>query len=308
MGENLVRGDNSYTVLKAPSLKSKVGSKKNSSKKKDKGTYSTHTGDDEVDFGSFHFGLAREEFVPQYEPATHDDEINQLMNQNFLIGRPGVQNEARQKSRQSFFSEIESGSVSASGLNIRRSSDSQRPVLPSDISADKTKLKPTVLNIKTKRQSEITPELDLKLKMRQKESEETILNPLAPRSVVNPLAETHPEHNRKLYISPTPGPISKMSTSLPFNPSAALPQSSWHESVIGNFKSKEKIENRLTSQMVDAKELPKMKSDKKQSEIENLFSNVNLEKVETQNMGEENFAMTGSSPMNRLHEAMGFMP
>jgi len=60
--------------------------------------------------------------------------------------------------------------------------------------------------------------------------------------------------------------------------------------------------------MVDAKELPKMKSDKKQSEIENLFSNVNLEKVETQNMGEENFVMTGSSPMNRLHEAMGFMP
>jgi len=50
--------------------------------------------------------------------------------------------------------------------------------------------------------------------MRQKESEETILNPLAPRSVVNPLAETHPEHNRKLYISPTPGPISKVNNCL----------------------------------------------------------------------------------------------
>lgn len=59
--------------------------------------------------------------------------------------------------------------------------------------------------------------------------------------------------------------------------------------------------------MVDAKELPKMKSDKKEQEMANLFSNVSRGDGFTA-QGEDNLALESSSTISHLHDAMGFMP
>jgi len=183
-------------------------------------------------------------------------------------------------------------------------------VLPAGSTIDKSKLKPTALHVKSKNFSDVTPELDLKLRMRQEEAEPT-LSPLAPKFVVNPIADSSHEQSapRKTFISQTPGPINKMSTSLPFNPNAALPQTGggWNDAVIHNYKTKEKIDNKLSSAMVDKRELPKMKEDKKEMEMANLFSSVGFDSQNNVVDG-GNDASAESGAMSGLHDALGFMP
>lgn len=51
----------------------------------------------------------------------------------------------------------------------------------------------------------------MKLKMRQHEADsQPVLSSLAPRSVVNPLADSGHEQHRKSFLSSAPGPISKV--------------------------------------------------------------------------------------------------
>ncbi|XP_067931424.1 uncharacterized protein [Watersipora subatra] len=297
-----------YKLNKHSSSKVKVKHKK---KEKRRDSYTTHTGDDEDDLGTYHFGMMHSP-SPSYNSAYGD--VDDTVNDNFVFGQAGKLPASRRDSRNSSSSDgrsqVHPGYSNGRPVGVVQP---QAPavrdgfkVLPSNVQLDRSNLKPTAVNVKTNRYSDVTPELDQKLKMRQQE-EEPMLSPMAPRSVVNPLAEAEPEQQRKSFLSPTPGPINKMSTSLPFKPAAAMPQSGWHEPVLGNFKSKEKIHNKLNSQMVDATELPKMKSDKKEQEIAHLFSDLNVDSAELHEEN-NNFSLRSSGPTSQLHEAMGFMP
>ena len=64
--------------------------------------------------------------------------------------------------------------------------------------------------------------------------------------------------------------------------------------------------HRMSSAMVDKRELSKMKEDKKEMEMANLFSDVNID-------SQNNFVSTESptnpsGAMGGLHDALGFMP
>ena len=59
--------------------------------------------------------------------------------------------------------------------------------------------------------------------------------------------------------------------------------------------------------MVDTKELPKMKEDKKEREMADLFSNIDTSALESQ-QGNDNFSMKTAGPTDQLHDALGFMP
>lgn len=59
--------------------------------------------------------------------------------------------------------------------------------------------------------------------------------------------------------------------------------------------------------MVDKRELPKMKEDKKEMEMANLFSSVGFDSQNNVVDG-GNDASAESGAMSGLHDALGFMP
>lgn len=64
---------------------------------------------------------------------------------------------------------------------------------------------------------------------------------------------------------------------------------------------------RLNSETVDAAKLPELESEKKEQEMANLFSSLDVNALEAQ-PDNNNFVMKPSGPTGQLHDAMGFMP
>lgn len=130
---------------------------------------------DEDDLGTFNFGMSLTSAAPGSALSPHsfheqhqtNMDIDNTVNDNFVIGPSGSRSDSRQKSRYSTFSELDENFDSVS-----RSSNGGRPVgvvqpqmsslrdgyrvLPSDVQLDKSNLRPTAVNIKAKHYNEVS--------------------------------------------------------------------------------------------------------------------------------------------------------